>query len=311
MSNPKTDKILQSLEQYLLGKRRQLEYALGCLLAQGHLLIEDVPGVGKTTLAKSIANCIEAVFKRIQFTSDLLPSDLIGVTVFHRDNNEFVFQEGPIFTNVLLADEINRANPKTQSALLEAMHDAQVSHDGKTMSLPTPFFVVATQNSKDNYGTFPLPESQLDRFLMKIHLGYPAPAFEKKVIQGSYQQNFDEVPHISTEALFAMQSEVKQIHLSEEVLDYLYRIVHATRNHKAVKVGVSPRGGQALYRCCQSLAYIRGRDFVIPDDVIELTRPVCGHRLLLKHHQLAGTVSGENATAEILNEIVESVPRPV
>lgn len=310
MRNPKTENLLKTLETFLLGKRRKLEYALTCLLSQGHILIEDVPGVGKTTLAKSVANSINADFKRIQFTSDLLPSDLIGVTVFHQSRGQFEFQKGPIFTNVLLADEINRANPKTQSALLEAMHDAQVSHDGKTMTLPSPFFVIATQNSKDNYGTFPLPESQLDRFLMKIHLGYPSELDEKNVIKGKYQKNFEHTAKISPETLENLQAETRAIHVTDEVLDYMYRIVNASRNHPNVRVGVSPRGGQALYRACQSLAFIRNRDYVIPDDIAELTPYVLGHRVILKHHQVPGTPASENAVNKTFDEILEKVARP-
>ena len=311
MSNPQTAKILESLEMFLLGKRRQLEHALTCLLSGGHLLIEDVPGVGKTTLAKSFAHSINASFNRIQFTSDLLPSDLIGVTVFHRDKGQFEFQKGPIFTNVLLADEINRANPKTQRALLEAMHDAQVSHDGNTFSLPQPFFVVATQNSKDNYGTFPLPESQLDRFLMKIHLGYPTRTYEKRVIQGDYRQDFEAAPRVSLDALKTLQDQSAAVHVKDEILDYIYQIIDATRNHPKIKVGVSPRGGQALYRACQGLAFIRGREFVIPDDVLELVKPVCGHRVLLKQHQTPSSPAGEESVNTIFNEILQNITQPV
>jgi MoxR-like ATPase len=298
------------METFLLGKRRPLEYALTCLLARGHLLIEDVPGVGKTTLAKCMAFSINGQFKRIQFTSDLLPSDLIGVTVFLQKSGEFQFQQGPVFTNVLLADEINRANPKTQSALLEAMHDMQVSHDGKTMALPDPFFVVATQNSKDNYGTFPLPESQLDRFLMRIHLGYPSEAFEKKVIKGDYNQDFQMSERIGIDTLKHLQEEAGRIHVSGEITDYLYSIIQQTRNHPNVKVGVSPRGGQALYRAIQSLAFIRGRSYVIPDDIRELAHPVLGHRLILKHHQVPG-IAAESAVSTLFDELLANIPQPV
>jgi len=311
MNNPKTESLLSTLETFLLGKRRKLEYALTCLLSQGHILIEDVPGVGKTTLAKSVANCINADFKRIQFTSDLLPSDLIGVTVFHQNKGQFEFQKGPVFTNVLLADEINRANPKTQSALLEAMHDAQVSHDGKTMPLPSPFFVIATQNSKDNYGTFPLPESQLDRFLMKIHLGYPDEVHEKNVIKGHYQKDFNNTVKISQSELAQLQTETRAVHVSDELLHYMYQIIDSSRNHPNVRVGVSPRGGQALYRACQSMAFIRNRDYVIPDDVSELTPYVLGHRVILKHHQVPGTPASENAVTKTFDEILDKVARPV
>lgn len=302
--------LLDNLEGFILGKRHKLEYAVTCMLAQGHLLIEDVPGVGKTTLAKSLAHSVQAKFNRVQFTSDLLPSDLIGVTVFHQSRGEFEFQPGPIFTNVLLADEINRANPKTQSALLEAMHDSQISHDGHTMPLPAPFFVIATQNSKDHHGTFPLPESQLDRFLMKIHLGYPSPALEKRVISGDYRDDFGSAETLSLDALAALQRQVLQIHLSGEVLDYIYKLLDATRRHPAVLVGVSPRGGQALYRASQALAMVRGRDFVIPDDVRELAPCVCAHRLILNPAQFAGASQPAGAD-QFIEQMLETVPAPV
>jgi len=302
--------LLDNLEGFVLGKRRKLEYAVTCMLAQGHLLIEDVPGVGKTTLAKSLAHSVRAKFNRVQFTSDLLPSDLIGVTVFHQSRGEFEFQPGPIFTNVLLADEINRANPKTQSALLEAMHDSQISHDGRTTALPSPFFVIATQNSKDHHGTFPLPESQLDRFLMKIHLGYPAPALEKRVISGDYRDDFQRAQALSLEVLGDLQRQVLKIHLAPEVLDYIYHLLEATRRHPAVLVGVSPRGGQALYRASQALAMVRGRDFVIPDDIRELAPAVCAHRLILNPSQFAGASQPVGAE-QFVEQILEKVPAPV
>lgn len=286
MAHQRINQILDTMERHLLGKREQLQYAVTCLLAEGHLLLEDVPGVGKTTLAKTLANCINGEFSRVQFTSDLLPSDLIGVTVFIQGRSAFEFQKGPIFTNVLLADEINRANPKTQSALLEAMHDAHVSHDGVTDPLPSPYFVVATQNSQDHHGTFPLPESQLDRFLMKMHLGYPDAEMEKRVIAGNYEQQFDETPRMSLADLKDLQVAAQKVHVNEAVLDYIHRIMVRSRNHPNVKVGVSPRGGQGLYRACQALAFVRGRDYVTPDDVIELVPFVFPHRIMLKTNQL-------------------------
>ena len=312
MAHTDIDAIIQTLERFLLGKRRKLEYAVACLMAEGHLLIEDVPGVGKTTLAKSLANCIDGEFKRVQFTSDLLPSDLIGVTVFHQSTGQFEFQPGPIFTNVLLADEINRANPKTQSALLEAMHDAQVSHDGKTSLLPDPFFVVATQNSQDHHGTFPLPESQLDRFLMRIHLGYPEREFEKRVHSGNYETSFKGLARVDRTVLKGYQQQVRAVHVAPDVLEYIYQIVVASREHPGVTVGVSPRGGQALYRASQGLAFIRGRDFVLPDDIHELVGMVLGHRILLKSNQFRGSDGHDPANKvfeEILESLVHSVPR--
>lgn len=301
--------VLQTMERYLLGKFKQLEYALTCLLAEGHLLIEDVPGVGKTTLAKSLANCIDAQFKRVQFTSDLLPSDLVGVTVYHQATAQFEFQQGPVFTNVLLADEINRANPKTQSALLEAMHDAHISHDGITEALPSPFFVVATQNSQDHHGTFPLPESQLDRFLMKIHLGYPEADLEKRVISGDYQRSYEGTARMALSTLKELQDVTRQVHVSDEILDYIWRIISASRTHPAIKVGVSPRGGQAMYRACQALAKIRDRTYVIPDDVKELVPLIFPHRVMLKSNMIGG--DDVHPAETLFHEILGREPAPV
>ena len=309
MSIEQVESVLDELGHYLLGKRRQLEYALTCLLARGHLPIEDVPGVGKTTLAKSMAHSFEAQFNRVQCTSDLLPSDLIGVTVFRQSKEAFEFQPGPIFTNVLLADEINRANPKTQSALLEAMHDGQISHDGTTMPLPKPFFVIATQNSKDQHGTFPLPESQLDRFLVKIKLGYPNEEFEKQVIKGEYRSDHSQFKSLSKADLMKLQDEVTQIYVADELLDYMYRLVDQSRNYPGIKVGVSPRGGQYLYRSCQALAYVRGRDFVSPDDVREMTPLVCCHRIIVKQAGLHDG-GGMDISEKLFREILETVAAP-
>ncbi|CAM2005835.1 AAA family ATPase [Acanthopleuribacter pedis] len=303
--------LISRLEQSLLGKRRKLEFAVACILAQGHLLIEDVPGVGKTTLAKSLAYGLGAEFKRVQFTSDLLPSDLIGVTVFQQGSGDFEFKRGPIFTHILLADEINRANPKTQSALLEAMHDGQVSHDGQTILLPQPFFVLATQNSKDNYGTFPLPESQLDRFLMKISLGYPTAALEKRVLKGDYIQPEVQKAELSLSELSRIQGFVRNVHVADEVMDFIYNVVAASREHPAVQVGVSPRGGQALYRACQGLAVVRQRDYATPDDVRELAPLVCGHRVTLNHAQVLTNVDPDENARQIFRDIIMEVDAPL
>jgi len=298
--------ILSELEKKLLDKRRELEYALTCLISGGHLLIEDVPGVGKTTLAKSLAQSFDVGFNRIQFTSDLLPSDLIGVSVYRRATEAFEFQPGPLFTNVLLADEINRANPKTQSALLEAMHESQVSHDSKTLELPAPFFVVATQNSRDHHGTFPLPESQLDRFLMRIHLGYPSREFEMRVFQGDYQTQEGRAGH-DVSHLTALQDAVSQIHVDARILDFIYDIVNQTRAHTQCRVGVSPRGGQALYGAARGLALIRGREFVVPDDVRELAPLVCAHRILVQH---SGGHGHFDVAAQVIHDVLDNVTAP-
>lgn len=302
--------VLEQLEKRLLGKSAELEYALCCLLARGHLLIEDVPGVGKTTLAKSLARCFDVKFTRIQFTSDLLPSDLTGVTIFNRSEEQFRFQPGPIFTNVLLTDEINRANPKTQSALLEAMHEGQVSHDRETIPLPEPFFVVATLNSKDHHGTFPLPESQLDRFLLKIHLGYPAANFEKRVIQGQYIQSDAGMQSVHKEHLLSLQQQAEQVHVAQEIVDYIYAIIDATRDHPGLRLGVSPRGAQSLYRASKALALVRGRDFVIPDDVRELTPLVCAHRTSPSKPNPSLHKFDHDPADPILREILDQVPEP-
>lgn len=302
--------VLQRLEQRLLGKRVQLEYALATFLTGGHLLIEDVPGVGKTTLAKSLARCFDVKFNRIQFTSDLLPSDLTGVTVYSQNREEFHFQPGPIFTNVLLTDEINRANPKTQSALLEAMHEGQVSHDLKTMPLPRPFFVVATLNSKDHHGTFPLPESQLDRFLVKLHLGYPDPDYEKSVIQGHYISSDTPMDSFTRQDLLRLQEATQSVFVFEEVLEYILAIVAATRSHPAIRLGVSPRGGQALFRASKGLALVRGRDFVIPQDVREMAPLVCAHRIALKSTRTVIGGGRSDPPGALLNALLEEVPLP-
>ncbi len=307
MTDARIHAVLTTLETYLLGKRQALEYALACLLAEGHLLIEDVPGVGKTTLAKSLAHCMHAEYKRVQFTSDLLPSDLIGVTVFQQARAQFEFKPGPVFTNVLLADEINRANPKTQSALLEAMHDAHISHDGVTEALPKPFFVIATQNSQDHHGTFPLPESQLDRFLMRLHLGYPKAVYEKQVIAGNYERSYDGKPRMELGTLLALQAKARSQHVAEPILDYLQKLVAATRQHPNIRIGVSPRGGQALYRASQALAMVRGRDYVTPDDIVELVPLVCAHRLMIRSN-LPNTEGSPSLVA--LDQILGQVPRP-
>lgn len=301
--------IIGVLENRLLGKRSAIEYAVTCLLAKGHLLIEDVPGVGKTTLAQSMAAVIHGRYRRIQFTSDLLPSDLLGVTIYRQKEGRFEFTEGPIFTNVLLADEINRANPKTQSALLEAMHDQQVSIDGQPRKLPSPFFVVATQNARDNYGTFPLPESQLDRFMMKIALGYPEKEFELRVIRGQYQPAEDDAQGLSLETLHTLQQKVDQIHVTDEVVGFLYRLVLRTRQHQAFRVGISPRGGKALYRAAQALAMVRGRDYVVPDDIIELFYPTCSHRVVYDPAYASDSQLQEHQ--HLFKEILDSVPPPL
>lgn len=293
--------ILDQLNRSLLGKTHEVELALTCFLAGGHLLIEDVPGVGKTTLARSMAACFKAKFTRIQFTSDLLPSDLIGVTIYKASKESFVFQPGPLFTHVLLADEINRANPKTQSSLLEAMHENQVTHDGKTYKLPSPFFVIATQNSQDHHGTFPLPEAQLDRFLMRLKLGYPNRRNELEVIRGNNEHDFKKFTAHGLDSLKTLQKECSDIHVADSLVEYIYDIVRATRSHEQVMIGVSPRGAKALYAACQAYAMVKGREYVTSDDVLRLAPWVCCHRMLMKKQRI---ISGNQHLAE---EVIQTI----
>ncbi|MES2501698.1 MAG: MoxR family ATPase [Pseudomonadota bacterium] len=271
--------ILQASSQIILGKEQQVKLSLACLLAGGHLLIEDLPGMGKTTLAHTLAQVLGLSFRRTQFTSDLLPADIIGVSVFDRNTSNFQFHAGPIFTNVLLADEINRATPKTQSALLEAMEEHQVTVDGNTHLLPQPFFVIATQNPKHHIGTFALPESQLDRFLMRITLGYPDAQSERALLknQGG-RANANSIQAVcDADSLLKLQQQVHQVHVSDALLDYLQALIQYTRTQTAE--GLSPRAGLGLRQCAQAWALIDGRDFVTPEDVQAVLPSVVAHRL--------------------------------
>ncbi len=300
MSLDLAHKVLQRADDILLGKRDQLRLAFCCLLARGHLLIEDVPGVGKTTLAHLLARLPGLAFQRIQFTSDLLPADILGVSVFDRDSNAFHFHQGPIFAQLILADEINRATPKTQSALLEAMEEAQVTADGQTYPLPTPFFVIATQNPSTQIGTFPLPESQLDRFLMRIQLGYPDAAAERALMLGRSRRDMlaDLTPVISTDQLAAMQSECSSVHVAEPLVDYVQALLAHTR-HSALCDGLSPRAGLALIAAARAWAWLDGRGHVEPEDVQRVFSSVAGHRL-----GLGQDVAASDARAR---EVLQSV----
>jgi len=300
--------ITEQMNRALLGKPSEIQMALSCILAGGHLLIEDVPGVGKTTLARGLAACFKAKFTRVQFTSDLLPSDLIGVTIFKKSKESFTFQPGPMFTNVLLADEINRANPKTQSSLLEAMHENQVSHDGRTFKLPDPFFVVATQNSQDHHGTFPLPEAQLDRFLMRLSLGYPAREFEMRVIRNTTEDELARFQALELETLVAMRRAVRAVHVADPLVGMIYDIVNQTRHHDHVMIGVSPRGAQALFASAQAFAFVQGRDFCTPDDVVELAPMVCSHRMLLK--RTSDFIHHRDISVQVIHDVLDRVPIP-
>jgi MoxR-like ATPase len=301
-----------SLSAVIRGKPEALRLSVVCLMAHGHLLIEDVPGVGKTTLAHALARAIDCRFQRIQFTSDMLPSDVLGVTVYSSSREEFDFKPGPVFANILLADEINRTTPKTQSALLEAMNEGQISIEGRSYPLPKPFMVIATQNPVEYHGTFPLPEAQLDRFLLRLRMGYPDPASEREILRLNGQR---EAPGTSPPALHAdevieIQKLVHEVRVHEDIVDYIMRIVEATRVHPQLALGVSPRGSIALYRAAQALALVEGLDYVTPHHVKKLAAPVFGHRVIPDRRFGGETGFGERAE-QILAEILESTPPPV
>ncbi|MBL6752024.1 MAG: MoxR family ATPase [Nevskia sp.] len=271
----------EALAQIVLGKERQLKLAMACLLARGHLLIEDIPGVGKTTLALALARVFGLQFQRVQFTSDLLPADILGVSIYEPATGAFRFHPGPIFAQVVLADEVNRASPKTQSALLEAMEERQVTSEGSTRPLPEPFFVVATQNPSEQIGTFPLPESQLDRFLMRISLGYPPAAAERALLTEPERRGVlaHLAPVLSPERLMTLQRQVQEVRTTPALLDYLMALVRATREHPGLRMGLSPRAGLALRRCAQAWALLEGHAGVIPEDLQAVFTAVAGHRL--------------------------------
>jgi MoxR-like ATPase len=297
-----------SVARALVGKPEVVRLAVVGLLARGHLLIEDVPGVGKTTLAAALARSIGAGFQRIQFTSDMLPSDVIGVSIWEPAKSEFVFKPGPLFTNIVLADEINRTTPKTQSSLLEAMNEAQVSLDHSTYPLPRPFMVLATQNPREHEGTYPLPESQLDRFLLRIRIGYPDAPDEKSVLRGAGSPALDSlVPVLEAQDVMALQEEADRVRADESVLDYLMALVAATRTSPLLSLGVSPRGSLALLRAARAQALADGRDYLVPDDVKSLAVPALAHRVMVRGRGAEG--GGIDAEA-VLRSIVQDVPVP-
>jgi MoxR-like ATPase len=302
------ERLTASVAGVLLGKPEAIQLALVALLADGHLLIEDVPGIGKTLLAKALARSLGCTFHRIQFTPDLLPSDLLGTSVYHQGTGQFVFQPGPLFAEVVLADEINRATPRTQSALLEAMSDRQVSLDGQTRPLGPPFFVLATQNPYEFEGTYPLPESQLDRFLIRLRLGYPDRQAERLILVGHRDgEPVDRLtPTLTGEEVVKLQHVVRAIRVEDSLSDYLLDIVEATREHSEIQLGGSTRAGLSLYRASQALALLEGRAYVIPDDIKRLARPVIAHRLLVRRSR-AGHV---DAAGQLVEEIVRQTPVP-
>lgn len=304
--------IQDNISRVIKGKHLVIEMTVVALLARGHLLLEDVPGVGKTTLAHSLARSLDCSFKRIQFTSDLLPSDIVGVSIFNRQKQAFEFMPGPIFANIVLADEINRTTPKTQSSLLEAMSEAQISVDNQTHPLSQPFMVIATQNPSEYHGTFPLPESQLDRFLMRLRIGYPSPEEERKVLDRAQSLHPAEElqPVLTAQDVLDLQAQVDKVFMDESLTEYLLSIVQATRESELLSLGVSTRGALALSRTAKALSLVRGRTYCLPDDIKELAPTVLSHRIMVARSQGMRQRSFEQAE-RIIRDLVESVPVPV
>ncbi len=300
------------LSSALRGKKDVVRFALVGLLARGHLLIEDVPGVGKTTLAHALAKAVDGRFLRLQFTSDMLPSDILGVTIFNTRSQEFEFKPGAIFTNFLLADEINRATPKTQGALLEAMNEGQVTIEGQCYPLEQPFLVIATQNPVEHHGTYPLPESQLDRFLMRLRIGYPDRQSEREILrQAPQEEGLSFPPVLSAHDVMAIQKAVSTVRVDDALVDYILAIVEGTRKHEGVALGVSPRGAQALFRAVQALALLEGREFAIPDDCKRLAVPVFAHRLVIATRFGTQTKSSSDTAEKLIEEILSTIPVPL
>jgi MoxR-like ATPase len=297
----------ERIESVIKGKGNAVKMAIVALMSRGNLLLEDVPGVGKTTLAFTLAKATNCSFQRIQFTSDLLPTDIIGVNIYNPDTREFEFRKGPLFANIVLADEINRTNPKTQSALLEAMNERRVSVEGKTYILPEPFMVIATQNPIEYHGTFPLPESQLDRFMLHIKLGYPAPEYEKHIVleQSRFEAIESMEPVISSTEIVEMQKEIDTVRIDDSLLDYLMAIISETRRNDNIRLGVSPRGGQFLVKVAKANAFHEGRDYVVPGDIKGPAPLVLGHRIILK------TRTYISDAEKVIEEILDRVPVPL
>jgi MoxR-like ATPase len=301
-------RVVNNVERVIVGKADAVAFSLIAVICKGHVLIEDVPGVGKTVLTKAIARSIGCTFKRIQFTPDLLPSDVTGVSIYNQKTGNFEFRPGPVMSQIVLADEINRATPKTQSALLEAMEEAQVTVDGISYRLPEPFMVMATQNPIEYEGTFPLPEAQLDRFLMSIKLGYPKPVDEINILDShQHRHPLEDLAQImSAEELVHIQVQVRTIHVDQSIREYIVAIANATRNHPNIYLGVSPRGSLALFRTAQALAAMRGRNYVIPDDIKLLAKPTLAHRIIVTPAARVRSITSDAA----LDEILQSIPVP-
>lgn len=311
-SGTRATAIEQSLRSIIRGNDEVVRMAMVCVLARGHLLIEGVPGVGKTTLAHALARTLECTFQRLQFTSDMLPSDVLGISVYSAVEQQFEFKAGPVFTNILLADEINRTTPKTQSALLEAMNEGQVTMDGHSHPLPQPFLVIATQNPVEHHGTYPLPESQLDRFLLRLHMGYPHKDSEREILRSEAgAARLDQITPVATgQEIIAMQEEVKLVKVDDSLVDYALEIVKRTRESESLALGVSPRGSLMLYRAAQAMAYLDGRKFATPSDLKTLATPVFSHRVVV-NARYSSTLKKADQAETIIRDIVQSIPVPV
>jgi MoxR-like ATPase len=301
----RTARLIEEIETVIVGKRQTVRLTVAGMLCGGHILIEDIPGVGKTMLAKALAKALDCSFKRIQFTPDLLPADVLGVSIYNQATGKFEFREGPVFANVVLADEINRATPKSQAALLEAMEEFQVTADGRTRELPKPFFVIATENPIEYEGTYSLPEAQLDRFLMRVSLGYPSPADEVDILTRQVKEHpiHRVTPVLSNHELLGLQDAVRDVAIDDSLKGYAVQLVDRTRSHPAVQLGASPRGSLALMRCGQAVAAIAGRTYVIPEDIQGVVHAVLGHRIIVKPEQRIRGVGPEHVVGDILRSV--------
>ncbi len=308
MIENKVLKIKENIGKVIVGKQEVIDYVLVALLSEGHILLEDVPGTGKTMLAKTFAKSVGVKFSRIQFTADLLPSDITGIKFYDRKSGEFEFKQGPIFAGIVLADEINRATPKTQSALLESMEERQVTIDGDTKVLPYPFIVIATENPIETVGTFPLPEAQMDRFLMKVSMGYPTAQEELEIVDRFFARSpLDSIESVCTgEEIQAMKDEARKVYVHPQLREYVVNLLEATREHNFVEIGASPRATIALMRAIRSYAYINGRDYCVPEDVDHMVVPVVAHRLKMRARNITGGMSAQ----EVIKELMEKIPVP-